>query len=380
MGKVTIFRPKNRNGKPGYYYAKWRDRDGKYKRKSLDVTDRELAKDIKEEMEKAIAREHWGILDDVDFTPNDAWDEYTRLTRKSEADMKHDRSYWDQFFAMTGLPTIRSVRRADVVAWQKQLMTKEVRPNKPVSVNTKTRTIAAVYSRLIKEDVYDGQNPFARRESLDEGAKKIRVIEWAVVETLLEAAKAKNRDLYLVVVLGVLMGLRKAEILAARWEHVNWKRREFHVVGTKTAGSDDIIHLHDAALDRLLPYRQAGGYIVKPEKQPGTFAYRWEFRKMWEALCSDMKIPEARVHDLRHSFATRLLDLSYPMKDIARMLRHASTRMTERYADLRTVKVKLGRIDAFGSPGGEQQHHEPQDPSATLLGESIPQGGLQERA
>lgn len=345
MSKVTLYRRRDAHGRKGCYYAKWLQANGTYRHASLEVTDKETATKIRDEMQRRMALERFDIPQECDFTHADAWDEYAKLVHRDQRLLNRERCYWDQFWAMTGLPTLRSVKRGDVADWQKQLLTRES-PNRPVTVNTKTRTIAAVYSKLIKEDVYDGPNPFSGRVALNEGRKKFRVIPWDVLEATFKAAEATDKDLYLAVILGVMMGLRKNECLHARWEDINWERREFHIVGTKTVRSDDILPLHDAIYDRLLPHRRDSGYIVRPEKKQGHYIYRWEFRDRWEALKDSMKISEARFHDLRHSFATRLLDLGYPMKDIARMLRHTSTRMTERYADLRTVKVKIGRIDS----------------------------------
>lgn len=343
--KVTLFRPKLKSGRRGSYYVKWRGRGGKEVRRSLEVSDLATAKKIQAEIQRQLAQEKYGLVEEnLDYTPEDAWTEYLKLVVDKPARLlAREKSYWDQFFRDVKAPTMRSVRRGDVSAWQKHLLT--VRKNRPVSVNTKARQVAAVWSRLIREQVYDGPNPFVGRQRLDTGPPAVRFIPWETVEALLEEARKRDVDLYLAVVLGGLMGLRKAEILAARWEDLDWGREEFRVRGTKTAGSTDTLPLHEAIRERLEPHRQAEGYIVRPGKAPGQWAYRWEFRKPWARLCEDLGIGEARIHDLRHSFATRLLDLGYPMATIARMMRHTSTRMTEKYADLRAVKVRIGRID-----------------------------------
>lgn len=342
--KVTLFRPRKSDGKKGFYYVKWKPAGGKERRKSLEVTDLATARKIRDEMQRQLASERFGILDEIDYTPADAWKEYERLVSKPEPLLRHEKGYWDQFWNDTGVPTLRSVRRGDIAMWQKHLI--EKKKNEPITVNTKCRQVAAVFSCLIREQVYDGPNPFVGRKVLDEGRRKVRFIPWETVEAVLDRAKEVNTDLYLVVVLGVLQGLRHGEILAARWEHINWKKGEFDITGTKTAGSSDTLPLHEVIRERLEPYKQKSGWIVKPDKEPGAHAYRWEFRKQWEALRDEMKLPSARIHDLRHSFACRLLDLGYPMAVIAKMMRHTSTRMTERYADLRTVKVQIGRIDS----------------------------------
>jgi len=345
MSKVTLYRRRNAKGKKAFYYVKWVDQHGRQRRKSLEVVDRDTAKRLRDELQRQMTMDRHGLAEEADFTPDDAWAAYKSVVHRSEHHLKHEKCYWDNFFDMTEAPTLRAIRRSDVAEWQKTLTTREDKPNKPVSVNTKTRTIAAIISTLIREEIYDGPNPFAGRKALDEGTRKIRVIPWTKVHEILTEALQDSVDLYMVVVLGGLLGLRKGEILRARWEHIDWKREEFRVQGTKTEASADSIHLHKSLREHLEPYKKDTGYLVKPGKKPGVHLYRWEFKQRWAALRKKCGVPSARLHDLRHSFATHLLDLGYPMKDIAMMLRHTSTQMTQRYADIRTLKVKLGDID-----------------------------------
>lgn len=357
MPKVTLYRPTNQHGNKDIWYAKWRLPNGKYERKSLKTTKKKLAEAIRDSLEEQLIRQEYGLPIQKDYKAADAWAEYERIAG-NKATVGREKVIWDEFFKMSGLDTIRSVRRINVTDWQIALQSREeqdiivdgkkvkVKPNDPVTVNSKTRRMCTVFSRLIEEQLYDGANPFAGRANLDEGAEKIRVIQWETIEALIDRARTTDINLYFVIVLGGLLGFRKAEILRAEWGDINWAREEFRVRGTKTKGSDDIIHLHAVVREHLEPYRRDTGYIVRPEKEEGKHVYRYEFRKKWETLCKKLEIDTPRLHDLRHSFATRLLDLGVPMKDIARMLRHASTRMTEHYADLRTVKARIGRIDA----------------------------------
>jgi integrase len=83
--------------------------------------------------------------------------------------------------------------------------------------------------------------------------------------------------------------------------------------------------------------------------------YRYDYKSAWTTLRKKVGLQDARWHDLRHSFATRLLDLGYSMKDIAIMLRHSSTRPTERYADLRVLKVRIGSLDGAPATSADEE-------------------------
>ncbi len=363
--KVTLFRRQTTKGK--VYYAKWQ-RNGRYVKRSLNTTSRKMALNIKEQMEAELTREKYGLVTEADWTPEDAWKEYLRLVSKRPSTIATEKFFWDEFWSWTTAPTLRCVRRADVSLFQKQLLAKG---NSAVTVNDKVRQIGTVWNWLIREELYDGQNPFAGRRRLDEGPRKIRVIPWEQVETLLRTAAQRWREaeadyrtaqnagkawrdlrnlaytrqsLYLGLVLAAYAGLRRGELLAARWEHIDWERETLAVQGTKTAGSHSLVHLHPTLRETLTAHRRDEGYIVAPDTKQGKGPLRFDFSKEWRVLRNACGLEDARLHDLRHSFATRLLDLGYPLKDIAVMLRHASTRQTEQYADLRTVKVQIGRL------------------------------------
>jgi integrase len=70
------------------------------------------------------------------------------------------------------------------------------------------------------------------------------------------------------------------------------------------------------------------------------------------------KLADLRQHDLRHTFAIRRLRGGANLVAVSGLLRHASTRMSERYlhvtrADLRAA-VKVGQPSRTGTPTGTE--------------------------
>ena len=52
---------------------------------------------------------------------------------------------------------------------------------------------------------------------------------------------------------------------------------------------------------------------------------------LWREACKAAGVVGLRVHDLRHTFASRLLEAGVRETDINRLLGHSSLRMTARY-------------------------------------------------
>lgn len=55
-------------------------------------------------------------------------------------------------------------------------------------------------------------------------------------------------------------------------------------------------------------------------------------RQAWQRACARLQIPRVRVYDLRHAFASAMLEQTHDLKATQRLLNHADPRTTERYA------------------------------------------------
>ena len=342
MHKVTLFRP-SVNGKKRFWYIKYIDDAGREIRRTTRLESKTEAKKFASSIYKANVEKTANItLLEHDLSPEDAWCTYANSVTKKKRTLDNECSFWCQFWKWSGLSTMKSVTVGDVARWQRSLLDGG---NKPVSVNDKVRQIATVFNTLIRLQEYDGENPFAKVKRIPQPKSAPKFLPWEDILSLLEHARGVGRDIHLVFILGALAGLRKDEILRARWEHVDWAAGCLTVDGTKTEASSGRIPLHDALRAALGEYRADYGYIVKPGKRIEKNMYRWEFRAQWKrvvALAGD----EVHIspHMLRHSVATHLLDIGYTLAEIAVFLRHNDIRATQIYANLKGVSLKMERF------------------------------------
>jgi integrase len=131
------------------------------------------------------------------------------------------------------------------------------------------------------------------------------------------------------VLLSINTGLRRGELLALRWESIDFKRRMLTVEGG-TAKSRQTRHvpLNDEATGLLNRWREqtGGGYRI--------FEVRTGFKTAWAKLLKHAHITKFRWHDLRHHFASRLVQLGVPLNTVRDLLGHSSVAMSLRYAHL----------------------------------------------
>jgi integrase len=139
-----------------------------------------------------------------------------------------------------------------------------------------------------------------------------------------------------VVLLALNTGLRRGELLALRWRDVDLGLRMLTVVAASAKnGQTRRVPLNREATDLLTRWRtQQGG---KPEAQ--VFAGQGGARmaridSAWRSLRKRAGLGDCRLHDLRHHFASRLVQQGTDLNVVRELLGHSDITMVLRYAHL----------------------------------------------
>ncbi len=131
------------------------------------------------------------------------------------------------------------------------------------------------------------------------------------------------------VLLSMNTGLRRGELLALRWESIDFERRILTVEGG-TAKNRQTRHvpLNDEAMGLLTRWRE------QSDGRRRIFDVSTGFRTAWPKLLKRANITKCRWHDLRHHFASRLVQVGVPLNTVRDLLGHSSVAMSLRYAHL----------------------------------------------
>ena len=73
-----------------------------------------------------------------------------------------------------------------------------------------------------------------------------------------------------------------------------------------------------------------------------------EIRRFWINIQKQAKLPEVRIHDLRHTFASLLVSGGASLEMIGKLLGHSQMQTTQRYAHLMDSPLRAG-VDAVAS-------------------------------
>jgi integrase len=130
----------------------------------------------------------------------------------------------------------------------------------------------------------------------------------------------------------LLTGARRNEITRAKWEYINWQKKTLLVPCSKS-GRPRLIQLNSAALEllRSLP-RQPGNAFIFPSSVTGRPSASLHFP--WTRIRKRAGLTGFRLHDLRHSFASFLVNKGVSIYVVQGLLGHANVRATQRYAHL----------------------------------------------
>lgn len=145
-------------------------------------------------------------------------------------------------------------------------------------------------------------------------------------------AESQNPMLAPIVELLLLTGARLRELLDARWEHVSVERQAWLIPTSKT-GRSRHVPLSKAALATIqaLPRFGTCPWLVPNPETRKPFV---SIRHAWERAIRVARLPGLRIHDLRHSAASFMVNSGVDLFAVGKVLGHASYQSTQRYAHL----------------------------------------------
>ena len=138
-----------------------------------------------------------------------------------------------------------------------------------------------------------------------------------------------------VVTLALHTGMRKGELLGLTWSQVDMEHGLIVLEGRQTkSGKRRAIPLNGPALAALESRRAKAGAA------PLVFGGVKDVKRSFTHACQLAGITDFRFHDLRHTFASWLVQAGVPLPEVRDLLGHASIEMTERYAHLAPERLR----------------------------------------
>ena len=163
-------------------------------------------------------------------------------------------------------------------------------------------------------------------------------------------------------------GLRIGEICALRWEDVSFSEQTIYVHNTlqriqdrtgedkktkivittpKSSCSIRIIPLPDTLVDVLLSHKEVSiGYVMTNSEsyiEPRTM------QNHFKSALKKSGIESANFHAIRHTFATRCIELGFDVKSLSEILGHATVNITMNRYVHPTLEMKKENMQRLSS-------------------------------
>ena len=173
------------------------------------------------------------------------------------------------------------------------------------------------------------KNPASLVRLKKENNERVRFME-PEEETALRAAmraQCPNREPEFD--LALYTGMRWSEQYGLRWAQVDLKRNRITLTETKR-GPQQHVWVNAAtrsALDRLRRIAPSSAFVCPDQDE-------WTHRQWWETVRKEAKVSDFHWHDLRHTFASRLVMNGVDIYTVNKLMRHGTLQVTKRYAQL----------------------------------------------
>ena len=235
-----------------------------------------------------------------------------------------------------GSKRLNQVTRADLVSWKDGL---------PGSAASGNRALAVLSGMMRHAELLGLQQPGSnpckglRRRKTSFTATYLSEAQWARLGAALrrlEETHPREAGCFRFL---ALTGCRKGEALALRWDMIDGPRCAL----PDAKSGPRAIWLGRSAKRVLASFPRSNLYVFGEGKAPMP---DHRIDRVWRKLRQSAKLDWARLHDLRHSFASVGINAGLDLRVIGGLLGHSDLATTEGYAHLedRTIKAASQRV------------------------------------
>lgn len=251
---------------------------------------------------------------------------------KGKDRLKWTIAYWKTHF---GTIPVANITRRDL---SRHIETRRIAGKSNSTINREISVLSSSINYAIRRWGWNIANP-ASGLYLKTPEGRLRWLTHNESQALLKSAReSKALHLFDYIVLAINTGMRRSEILRLEVSKIDLVTKKIHLEGTQTkSGRRRVIPLNNRAT-------QAIQSVLQRNEQNGLTGSRLFLQKNGRPVVQintafknaviAAGIEDFRLHDLRHTFASWLVQSGVPLPEVRDLLGHSTIKQTERYAHL----------------------------------------------
>jgi integrase len=214
----------------------------------------------------------------------------------------------------------------------------------PASCDHYLKLIRQALNQAVSWSLLDN-NPVARIQLFNADNRVEHVMDKGQLQQLiatLDNVAHRRRMASLAIKFLLFTGARVNEALNARWKDIDRKNRTWTIQAKTSKGKRRrSVPLNDAAMAVLNRLGTSGNseWLFTSNRGDGNQRMT-TINKVWQEIRKDAGLPWLRLHDLRHNFASMLVNSGRTLYEVQQILGHSQSQVTERYAHLSTATLQ----------------------------------------
>lgn len=241
-----------------------------------------------------------------------------------------------QIFRLQIQPTLGKLKMNAISRQQIQSLATLHRNNglSAASADHVSKLCRRLFSLAVQWEIVE-KNPASRIELFNEDNQVEHYLDDEQLQRLVGVLKTyPSRNVALICMFLLATGCRVNEALTAQWNLVNRQNRIWRVAASNSkSGKSRAVPLSDSAIDVLDQIGTEGEFDFVFINQDTGKPYT-HIRHTWIRIRERAGMPWLRLHDLRHSFASMLVNAGCSLFVVQQALGHADSRVTQRYSHL----------------------------------------------
>ena len=257
-----------------------------------------------------------------------------RYSKKRKKSWKHDEREIPRF-----LTPWFGRKLSSITTQQIQLLHEKIRDeNGLYQANHLLERLSSMYNRAIDWG-WDGKNPCVGIKKFKTKARDRYLLHDEIPRFFRALNEDENETVRNYILLSLMTGARKSNMLAMRWDEIDFERQIWRIPETKNGFPQDV-PLIEQALQLLLRIRETSNSEWVFPSPVLENQHLQDPKKAWKRILKRAQIEDLRLHDIRRTLGSYQALMGTSLHIIGKTLGHRSLGTTQIYARLADKPIR----------------------------------------